>query len=82
MAFAFSCTYFHIKAKLFFAPLFIYILIYLFSFLRPHPQHMELPQARSGIGATAAGDTTATITQDPRHVCDLHTPQLTAIPNP
>ena len=41
-----------------------------FIFLGPHLQHMEV--ARLGVELELQLPTTATATQDPSHVCDLH----------
>ena len=43
---------------------------------------MEVP--RLGVTSELQGRayTTATATPDPSHVCDLHTPQLMAMPDP
>ena len=51
--------------------LFIYLL-YLFSFLGPHPRRMEVPRLRVQSELEPLAYTTATATRDPSHVCDLH----------
>ena len=51
--------------------IYIYILfIYLFSFLEPHPWHVEVP--RLGVESELQLPACATATQDPSHICDLH----------
>ena len=50
-----------------------FVFVCLFVFLGVHPQHMEVP--RLGVELEPqlpAYYTTATATQDPSHVCDLH----------
>ena len=48
-----------------------YLFIY-FCFLRPHPQHMEVPRlvVQSEIQLPACA--TVTVTQDPSPICNLH----------
>ena len=48
----------------------IYLSIYLFCFLGPHPQHMEVPKlgVRSELQLLAY----ATATPEPSQVCNLH----------
>ena len=50
--------------------LFFFLSFFFFFFLGLHLQHVEVPQARGRIRATAA-NLTATETQDPSHICDL-----------
>ena len=54
---------------------FIYLFIYLFIFfvfLRPHPQHMEVPRLGVESELHLLPCTIGTATWDPSHVCDLH----------
>ena len=44
----------------------------LFDFLRPHPQHMEVPRLGVQLELSPPAYTRATATQDPSRVCDLH----------
>ena len=52
--------------------IYTYLFIYLFWFLGPHLQHVEVsrPGVESELQLPAC--TTATATQDPSHICDLH----------
>ena len=50
--------------------LFIYLFIYLF--LGPHPQHMVVPRLEVESELQLLAYTTATTTRDLSHVCDLH----------
>ena len=43
-----------------------------FVFVRPHPGHMEVPRLGVELELQLLDYTTATATQDPSHVCDLH----------
>ena len=45
---------------------------FFFAFLGPHPQHMEVPRLRVKSELWQPAYTTATATQDPSHVFDLH----------
>ena len=49
-------------------------LFYLFYFLGPHLQHMEVPRLGVGSELQLLAYTTATATQDPSCICDLHYP--------
>ena len=49
----------------------IYLFIYLFCFLGPH-LHMEVHRLRVELELQLPAYTTATATQDPSCVCDLH----------
>ena len=42
------------------------------SFLELHPQHMEGPRLRVQLELQPPASTTATATQDPSQICDLH----------
>ena len=44
----------------------------IFCFLGPYPQHMEVSRLRVKLELQLLAYTTATATQDPRHICDLH----------
>ena len=49
------------------------LIIYLFiCFFGSHPWHMEVPQVGVQSELQLLAYTTATATQDPTHVCDLH----------
>ena len=50
----------------------IYLYIYLFYFLGPHLQHMEAPRLGVESELQLPAYTTATATQNPVCVCDLH----------
>ena len=45
---------------------------FFFFFLGLHLRHMEVPQVRGRIRATAAGHSHSLAMQDLSHVCDLH----------
>ena len=53
---------------LFYLPLFLF----LFFFLGPHLQHMEVPRLRVESELQLPAYTPATATPDPSSVCDLH----------
>ena len=78
----FVCTYcsalwyqhtFPLLLEIYFIILF-YLFIYLFNFcfLGPHPQHMEVPSLGVESELQLLAYATATATQDPSCVCDLH----------
>ena len=50
--------------------------------LGPHLQHMEVPRLRVESELQLLVYATATAPPDPSRVCDLHTPQLMATPDP
>ena len=54
----------------------------LFVFLGLHRQHMEVLRLGDELEQQLLAYTTATATQDPSRVCDLHTLPLTATPDP
>ena len=43
-----------------------------FVFLGPHLQHMEVPRPGVELELQLPAYTTATTTQDPSHICNLH----------
>ena len=45
---------------------------FLFSFLRPHPRHMEVPGLGVELELQLPAYTTAIATPDLSHICDLH----------
>ena len=49
-----------------------FIYLFIFAFLGPHLQHMEVPQLQSNQSYSCLADTTATATQGLDHICDLH----------
>ena len=51
---------------------YIYLFIYLSVFLGPQPWHMEVPRLGVKLELQLLAYTTAMVTQDPSHVCDLH----------
>ena len=51
---------------------FVCLFIYLSIFLGPHPQHMEVPRLGVKSELQLPAYTTATETQDPSGICDLH----------
>ena len=51
---------------------FIYLFIYLFGCLGPHPQHMKVPRLGVQLELQLPAYTIATATPDPSHVCGLH----------
>ena len=53
-----------------------------FFFLGPYLQYMEVPRLGVESELHLLAYTTATATQDLSCICDLHTPQLTASPDP
>ena len=53
-----------------------------FCFLGLHLRHMKVPRLGVASELQPLADTTAMATQDPSRVCDLHTPQFTATPDP
>ena len=46
--------------------------LFVFCFLGPYPQHMEVPRLRVQSELQLLVYTTATERQDPSHICDLH----------
>ena len=50
-------------------------------FLGLHSWHMEIPRPGVHSELQQPAHTTATAIQDLSHVCNLHTPQLTAMPD-
>ena len=48
------------------------IVLFCFGFLGPHLQHMEVPRWEVGLELQLPAYATATATQDPSHICDLH----------
>ena len=74
--------------------LFFLLLLLLLLFLGPLPWHMEVPMLGVKSELQLPAYTTATATQDPSHICNLHhsnagselrlqpTPQLTATLDP
>ena len=46
--------------------------LFVFAFLGPHVQHMEVPRLGIESELQLPAYTTATATPDPSHVCDLH----------
>ena len=66
------------RAVLFFIFIFNYY-FFLFCFLGPHPQHMEVSRLGVKSELQLLAYITATATQDPSHIFDL--PQLTATPD-
>ena len=55
-----------------FSPNSSYGCFFLFCFLGPHLQHVEVPRLGVKSELQLPADTPATATQDPSHVCDLH----------
>ena len=49
-----------------------WIFFFFFSFLGPHPCHMEVPRLGVELEPWQPAYTTATATRDPSHTCDLH----------
>lgn len=45
---------------------------FLFVFLGPHPRHMDVPRVGTELELWPLAYATATATQDPSQVCDLH----------
>ena len=45
---------------------------FFFRFLGPHLRHMEFPKLEVESELQLPAYTTATVTQDPSHICDLH----------
>ena len=64
--------------------LFLKLFFGIFVFLGLHPRHMEVPRLRVESEPQRLAYATATVTQDPSHICDLHhsSPQLPATPDP
>ena len=61
----------------------IFILFYFFCFLAPHLRHMDVPRLGVESEPQLPACTTATTTQDPSRVCDLHhSSQQCWIPDP
>ena len=60
----------NLDRSLYFLSLFIYLFIY--CFLGPHPRHMEVPRLVIQLELQLPACTTATATQDPSQVYDLH----------
>ena len=58
-------------SQLFFVPVFNFI----FIFLGPYLQHMEVPGLEVELELQLPAYATATVIPDPSHVCDLHTPR-------
>ena len=56
--------------------LFKLIFLFIWGLFRTTPAAHGSSQARGGIGAAAAGQTTATATRDPSCICDLHRSSL------
>ena len=48
------------------------LLFSIFFFLGPHPSHMEVPRLGVERELQLPAYTTATVTRDPSHVCNLH----------
>ena len=59
---------------LFFVFWVFFLFVCLFCFLGPHPQYMEIPrlEIQWELQLPAYATATATATQDPSHICDLH----------
>ena len=51
---------------------FIFFLSFVFWFLGPHPQHMEVPRLGAESELQLLAYVTATATRDPCHIYDLH----------
>ena len=51
---------------------FILLFAFFFFFLGPHQQHMEVPRLGVNSELQLPTHTTATSTQDPSRICDLH----------
>ena len=49
-----------------------FVVVLLFGFLGPYPQHMEVPRLSVESEMQFLAYTTATATQDPNRVCDLY----------
>ena len=49
-----------------------FFFLFSFSFLGPHPWHMEVPRLGVQSKLQLPAYTTATVTRDPSHVCELH----------
>ena len=45
---------------------------FFFVFFGPHPEHMEVPRQGVKLELQLSAYTTATATQDPSCICDLH----------
>ena len=50
----------------------MYVHMYVFCFLGPHPMHVEVPRLGAQLELQLPAYTTATATSDPSHLCDLH----------
>ena len=50
----------------------IFLFLFFFSFLGPHPQHMEAPMQGLKLELQPSAYATATATLDLSHVCDLY----------
>ena len=48
----------------------LFIHLFFFSFLGPHPQHMEFPRLEDESEPQLPAYTTATVMPDPSRVCD------------
>ena len=55
---------------------------FFFFFLALHLRHMEVPRLGTESELQLPAYATVTATQNPSRVCDLHTPQRTATPDP
>ena len=51
---------------------FFFFLLFFGLFLRPNPQHIEIPRLRVELKLQPPAYATATATPDPSHVCELH----------
>ena len=51
---------------------YLFLFLFFFSFLRLHPQHLEVPRLGAEFELQLPAYTTATATWDPSHVCNLH----------
>ena len=68
---------------MFYLFVYLYLFIYLCCFLGLQMLHMEVPRLGVESELQLPACTTATATQDPRHVCDLyHSSRQRRIPNP
>ena len=59
------------ECKLILASLF-FVCLFFCLFLGPHPRYMEVPRLGIKLELHLPAYATATATQDPSHVCDLH----------
>ena len=50
----------------------VFVFLFFFFFLGPHLRHMEVPRLEVQLELQLPAYTTATATQDPSHVCNLH----------